>query len=90
MDIDPRTDGINWADDDYYGYSVWGRDEEDPWKSLVNTMTGIEIPTAHQMWFFMHSNVFESGKSVQGSVDAETGRMIHYLVSEGTTLANLF
>ena len=57
---------------------------------LLQTLTGIEVPSAEHSWNFQKSTVLESGDTYSTALDVQTGALVYVLEISGNQLSAIF
>jgi hypothetical protein len=61
-----------------------------PGMDILETITGITLPTSKFSWALQKGTVWESGSTLSAAVDVETGQFLYVMDITGTQLYGLF
>lgn len=61
-----------------------------PGMEIIETITGITLPTSRYSWALQEGKVFPEGSTFSAAVDAETGQLLYVLDVTGTELYGIF
>jgi hypothetical protein len=89
IEKDTLTGKMKFEQDDMYSLSIIELGTEDTITEMVNAITGMTYPESRRAYLFQQGTVWEDGSTLSASVDAETGRLVYWLVASGTPLAAL-
>ncbi len=87
--LSSRTGEINWKENNYY-LGVAGLGGGGAGYQLVETLTGIQFPSADYAWFVQTNSLYAQGNTFGAAVDVETGQLVYVLSVEGTALLGIF
>jgi hypothetical protein len=90
LELDRATDEIEWEDGDSYSLAFLEMGSDTSLTGLLDTITGFSLPETTLSWAMQQGTVWEDGRTVSATVDAEDGRMVYYMIAEGTPLQALF
>jgi len=61
-----------------------------PGMEIIETITGITMPTSRYSWTFQDGTVFRSGDTFSAAVDVESGQLLYVLKVTGSELYSIF
>jgi hypothetical protein len=86
-----RGDEIEFNDELTYGIALGAVTSSNmPGMNILETITGITMPTSKYSWSMQSGQVFPSGSTFSAALDAESGQLLFVLEITGTELYGIF
>ena len=64
--------------------------DNNPGMELIAQLTGIQAPRSNNGYAVQNGQVWTSGETFIGTIDANTGRLIYVMEVQGSQLASIF